>query len=272
MAHIPPKPFPQPNPNEPPLRPGHPCDYAAWEAAGAEGWGWPDVAPYFKRMENWAGPSDASGLRGRSGPLHVKDGDNALRTPLFSLWAEACEQAGYGRVEDYNGVRQEGGGPMPMTVFHSGPNRGQRCSTAAAYLEPAMARTNLEVLTNAAVARVVWKGENEEGGDEGGVAGQVHPAREWGGRTEGKGGEEANAVTRPRAVGVELVDGRRSHPVALVEGDGASQPACESCGPVCDRSMLRLQAYRPIYDGSMLPREKFYQISGIFFMRLHISI
>ena len=44
---------------------GHPCDYAAWEEAGAEGWGWPDVAPYFKRMENWGGADDQDGLRGK---------------------------------------------------------------------------------------------------------------------------------------------------------------------------------------------------------------
>ena len=92
---------------------GHPCDYAAWEEAGAAGWGWPDVAPYFKRMENWGGADDQDGLRGKEGPLHVKDGENALGTPLFDLWAEACKQAGYGRVSDYNGVRQEGGAPHP---------------------------------------------------------------------------------------------------------------------------------------------------------------
>ena len=50
---------------------GHPLDYAAWEAAGAAGWGWRHVAPYFRRIEDWDGPDDG-GIRGRGGPMHVR--------------------------------------------------------------------------------------------------------------------------------------------------------------------------------------------------------
>ena len=95
------------------------------------------------KMENWNG-ADPHGVRGRDGPLHVTDGANALGTPLYGLFVDAGAEAGFGALADYNGVRQEGLGPMPMTVFHSGPRRGERCSAAAAYLEvsagPARAR------------------------------------------------------------------------------------------------------------------------------------
>ena len=30
---------------------GAPTDYDEWEARGAEGWGWNDVLPYFKKVE-----------------------------------------------------------------------------------------------------------------------------------------------------------------------------------------------------------------------------
>ena len=90
----------------------------------AHGWCWTDVHPYFMRMENWNG-ADPHGVRGRDGPLHVTDGANALGTPLYGLFVDAGAEAGFGALADYNGVRQEGLGPMPMTVFHSGPRAGE---------------------------------------------------------------------------------------------------------------------------------------------------
>ena len=44
---------------------------------------------------------------------------------LIASKVAAGAEAGYGRVPDYNGRRQEGAAPMPMTVFHSGPRRGE---------------------------------------------------------------------------------------------------------------------------------------------------
>ncbi|MEU4888261.1 GMC family oxidoreductase N-terminal domain-containing protein, partial [Streptomyces xinghaiensis] len=41
---------------------GNRRDYDAWAAAGAEGWGWEDVLPYFLRAEDHhAGPSQWGG-------------------------------------------------------------------------------------------------------------------------------------------------------------------------------------------------------------------
>ena len=31
---------------------GHPLDYEGWERAGATGWGWDDIRPYFMRAED----------------------------------------------------------------------------------------------------------------------------------------------------------------------------------------------------------------------------
>ena len=51
---------------------------------------------------------------------------------------------------------------MPATIFHGDahPRRGERCSTAAAYLEPALAdqskHPHLAVLTHAHARRIVW--------------------------------------------------------------------------------------------------------------------
>ena len=120
---------------------GNPLDYDHWREAGASGWGYADVLPYFKRMENWhdGGHGGDPEWRGKSGPLHVTRGkrDN----PLVQAFVEAGRQAGYGVTDDYNGYRQEGFGPFDMTVW-----RGRRWSAANAYLRPALRRANCEIV------------------------------------------------------------------------------------------------------------------------------
>ena len=126
---------------------GHAADFDHWAESGAAGWGFADVLPYFKRMENWHGGT--SEWRGDSGPLHVSRGKRA--NPLFAAFIEAGRQAGYGLTDDYNGARQEGFGPMEATIW-----RGLRWSAAFAYLRPAK-RLGTRVL-RADARRVVMEG------------------------------------------------------------------------------------------------------------------
>lgn len=124
---------------------GHARDYDHWRDQGADGWGYADVLPYFRRMEHSHGGQ--AGWRGTDGPLHVTRGPR--KNPLFHAFVEAGRQAGYGVTEDYNGERQEGFGPMEQTVF-----RGRRWSAANAYLKPALKRDNC-TLIRAFARRVV---------------------------------------------------------------------------------------------------------------------
>jgi choline dehydrogenase len=117
---------------------GHAQDFDHWAEAGAAGWGYADVLPYFKRMETWHGGNGDPGpeqWRGQGGPLHVTRGRR--ENPLYHAFVEAGRQAGYGVIEDYNGHRQEGFGAMEATIW-----RGRRWSTANAYLRPALKRPN----------------------------------------------------------------------------------------------------------------------------------
>jgi choline dehydrogenase len=116
---------------------GHARDYDHWRDQGADGWGYADVLPYFRRMEQSHGGQE--GWRGTDGPLHVTRGPR--QNPLFHAFVEAGRQAGYGVTEDYNGERQEGFGPMEQTVY-----RGRRWSAANAYLKPALKRPNCTVI------------------------------------------------------------------------------------------------------------------------------
>ena len=127
---------------------GHALDYDHWRDAGASGWSYADVLPYFRRMEHWHGDdSDEDRWRGRRGPLHITRGprDN----PLFSAFVEAGRQAGYQITDDYNGEKQEGFGPMEQTVW-----KGRRWSAANAYLRPALKRKNCS-LVRGLVERVI---------------------------------------------------------------------------------------------------------------------
>jgi choline dehydrogenase len=138
---------------------GHALDFDRWHELGALGWDYQHVLPYFKKAENWAHGQGAADFtyRGQSGPLHVKNGDNPFGTPLFDAFIRAGEEAGYGVTKDYNAKRQEGFGPMAMTVHHSGPLRGTRCSASSAYLRPAKDRKNLTVKTKAHVRKILFE-------------------------------------------------------------------------------------------------------------------
>jgi choline dehydrogenase len=77
----------------------------------------------------------------------------ACHNPLYNAFIEAGQQAGYARTDDMNGYRQEGFGPMDMTV-----HKGRRWSTAMAYLRPALKRPNLVLRTSALTTRVIFEG------------------------------------------------------------------------------------------------------------------
>ncbi|MGP1357144.1 choline dehydrogenase [Roseicyclus sp.] len=111
---------------------GHARDFDTWAEMGADGWGYADVLPYFRRMERWHGDTGEASWRGREGPLHVTRGER--KNPLFQAFIDAGAAAGYGVTDDYNGERQEGFGAFERTIW-----QGRRWSAADAYLRPAVA-------------------------------------------------------------------------------------------------------------------------------------
>ncbi|NYT44298.1 GMC family oxidoreductase N-terminal domain-containing protein [Alcaligenaceae bacterium] len=128
---------------------GQSQDYDDWARMGNAGWSHRDVSPVFKAMERCDFGDEA--LRGREGPLHVTEtpGEGPFYDALFS----AAAQVGIPRNPDYNGAYQDGIGMTQATIF-----RGRRASTATCYLEPARARHNLTVLTNAFALRLLFDG------------------------------------------------------------------------------------------------------------------
>ncbi|MHA7878685.1 MAG: choline dehydrogenase [Saccharospirillum sp.] len=130
-------------------------DFDEWAELGAEGWDYAHVLPYFQRLENCLYGADD--YRGDQGPMGVCNGNN-MQNPLYRAFIDAGNQAGYGITGDYNGFRQEGFGKMDMTV-----KDGQRCSTARAYLKPALNRPNLDVQMHALTTRILMDGKTAVG-------------------------------------------------------------------------------------------------------------
>lgn len=134
---------------------GHAKDFDQWANAGATDWDYQHCLPYFHRADDWKFGKDA--YRNQGGPLSVCNG-NEMQNPLYRAFVSAGMQSGYDVTEDYNGARQEGFGPMHMTV-----KNGVRWSAANAYLRPAMKRPNLKVVTGARTQRIVLQNRTATG-------------------------------------------------------------------------------------------------------------
>lgn len=125
---------------------GHKEDYDNWAAQGNKGWSYKDMLPLFKKSENQENIKDE--YHGQGGKLNVTH--RSYTNPLSDAFIEAGKELGYKENLDFNGVRQDGFGRYQVTHI-----KGARCSTAVAFLKPAMKRSNLTVLTNALVERVI---------------------------------------------------------------------------------------------------------------------
>ena len=117
---------------------GNKADYDQWEEGGAEGWGYEDVLPYFKKAEAYEGADVSFEYHGMDGPLSVSKHTHV--TPLARGLIEAGRELGYD-VVDYNGQSQLGFSLTQNTI-----KRGTRTSTATAYLHPVRRRENLFIL------------------------------------------------------------------------------------------------------------------------------
>ena len=129
-------------------------DYDAWEKMGNKGWGYKDVLPYFIKSES--NERGACKYHGDSGPLSVSD--MSVSRPICDAWVEAAQKAGYPYNPDYNGKTQEGVGYFQLTT-----KNGLRCSSAVAFLNPIRHRQNLQIITKAQVARIVFDGKRAMG-------------------------------------------------------------------------------------------------------------
>ncbi|MFZ0809872.1 GMC family oxidoreductase [Bradyrhizobium sp.] len=125
---------------------GQAADYDHWRQLGLTGWGYSDVLPAFRRLEDhFLGESEH----------HGAGGGWRIEAPRLS-WAildavgDAAEQMGIRKIPDFNTGDNEGVG-----YFHVNQKRGRRWSSARGFLKPALKRANLRLEKNVLVDRLI---------------------------------------------------------------------------------------------------------------------
>jgi len=129
-------------------------DYDNWASMGNSGWDFKGVLPYFLKSEDQQ--RGASELHATGGPLSVQD--LKYSNPLSRNFIQAGTQLGYETNDDFNGLHQAGIGLYQVTQ-----RNGQRCSTASAYLRPALKRPNLKLITRALTGKVLLDSDGATG-------------------------------------------------------------------------------------------------------------
>jgi choline dehydrogenase len=133
---------------------GVPADYDGWAAAGATGWSYRDVLPYFKRAES--NNRFCNEWHAVGGPVGVSDPDYIH--PLSRVWLLASQQAGLPLNPDFNSGTTVGCG-----VYQLNTRDGWRSSAAVAYLGRAKGRRNLTIRTRARATRILFNGRRAVG-------------------------------------------------------------------------------------------------------------
>jgi len=129
-------------------------DFDDWQSMGAEDWSYEDLLPHFRQLERFEGGDDA--FHGRDGELPVSElrNDNAA----CRAWVVAAQQYGLPANSDFNGKSSYGVG-----AYHLSIGKRLRASAAAAFLHPALKRSNLTLRTHALVSRVELEGRRAVG-------------------------------------------------------------------------------------------------------------
>lgn len=123
-------------------------DYDAWRDQGNPGWGWEDVLPVFKAMEDYHKGADP--WHGVSGEWRVDR--QRLSWEILDAFQHAAQQAGIEPVEDFNRGDNEGSG-----YFEVNQRGGWRWNASKAFLRPILKRSNLKVITHARVTRLLFE-------------------------------------------------------------------------------------------------------------------
>ena len=133
---------------------GQAADYDHWRQLGLAGWGWDDVLPVFRQMEDHF--LGAGEHHGAGGEWRVEA--PRVRWDILDAVADAAEQMGVPRIADFNTGDNEGVG-----YFHVNQRNGRRWSAARGFLKPIMGRANLRVETGVLVERLLLDGRRATG-------------------------------------------------------------------------------------------------------------
>lgn len=124
---------------------GQAADYERWRSLGLPGWGWSDVLPVFRELEDhFLGESEHHGV---GGGWRIEAPRVSWR--VLDAVRDAAVEMGVPAVPDFNTGNNEGVG-----YFHVNQKRGRRWSSARGFLRPSLGRVNLSLETHVVVDRL----------------------------------------------------------------------------------------------------------------------
>jgi choline dehydrogenase-like flavoprotein len=131
---------------------GQPADFDAIAELSSDDWDWQHIGAAYAALENHELGAGAQGTRGGAGPLHVTL--PRTRDTISEAQIAAGHAMGWAAKEDVNAPDDAVAiGYAPRTIW-----RGKRQSAARAFVDPARARPNLSIMTDATVDRVRFSG------------------------------------------------------------------------------------------------------------------
>ncbi|WP_182875547.1 GMC family oxidoreductase [Microbispora sp. H10670] len=128
-----------------------PSDHDAWADLAGPEWGYPEMLPFYKKMEHY--PYGEEKFHGLGGPYRITLSTAADLGPHVAAMGEASARLGYPTVGDFNAPGAPGFAHTPLSAAD-----GLRLSTAVGYLNPVRHRPNLRVRGDAPVDRVLFRG------------------------------------------------------------------------------------------------------------------
>ena len=140
---------------------GQARDYDAWaKITGDDSWSWQNALADFKAHENHyrldQGADPITGNNSRFSDMHGSGGEwrvekQRLSWDVLDSFADAAEQAGIEKIDDFNGGDNAGVG-----YFDVNQRSGWRWSSSKAFLRPARGRPNLTIWTEAQAQKLTW--------------------------------------------------------------------------------------------------------------------
>lgn len=140
---------------------GQARDYDAWaKITGDDSWSWQNALADFKAHENHyrldQGADPITGNNSRFSDMHGSGGEwrvekQRLSWDVLDSFADAAEQAGIEKIDDFNAGDNAGVG-----YFDVNQRSGWRWSSSKAFLRPARGRSNLTIWTEAQAQKLTW--------------------------------------------------------------------------------------------------------------------
>ena len=132
---------------------GAPHRYDEWRDGNNSGWGYNELLPYFRKLEDRRESNHPD--RGVGGPIKISSG--SYRDKLSDAFFQACVDVGAKPNEDYN-LNFDGVGWLQYST-----KKGLRCSTSSTYLKISKKNRNLKIITNAEVEKIIFEGKKAVG-------------------------------------------------------------------------------------------------------------